>query len=108
MANISMRQNKYCKVKLISNIYNGNICIHANEDGKGVCKLFVVIVAFMAQLSSEIKDPAIGSTIVFDNVHLNLGDAYNPANGVFVAKVAGVYVFHLTVSSKPATSNNVS
>jgi len=62
----------------------------------------------MAELSPEIKDPAIGSTIVFDNVHLNLGDAYNPANGVFVANVAGVYVFHLTVSSPLATSNHVS
>jgi len=72
-----------------------------------VCNLFVVIVSFMAELSSEIKDPAIGSTIVFDNVHLNIGDAYNPANGVFVAKVAGVYVFHLTASSRPATSNHV-
>jgi len=70
--------------------------------------IVVVIVAFMAQLSSDIKDPAIGSTIVFDNVHLNLGDAYNPAKGVFVAKVAGVYVFHLTASSPPATGNHVS
>ena len=70
--------------------------------------LVVVIVAFRSELSSEIKDPAIGSTIVFDNVPLNLSDAYNPANGVFVAKVAGVYVFHLTASSPPATGNHVS
>jgi len=82
--------------------------MHANKDSKGICNLFVVIVAFMAELSSGIKDPAIGSTIVFDNVHMNLGDAFNPANGVFVAKVAGVYVFHLTVSTPLATSNHVS
>ncbi|XP_052790882.1 complement C1q-like protein 4 [Mya arenaria] len=64
-------------------------------------------VSFMAQLSAEVENPAIGRSIVFDDVLQNHGNSYNGNNGVFVAKVPGVYMFHLTASSKPATGNHL-
>ena len=48
-------------------------------------------VAFMAELSANLVDPNIGTTVVFDNVHTNVGDAYKPGPGVFISPLDGVY-----------------
>jgi len=53
-------------------------------------------IAFLAYLGSEINGTTVDQTIVFDDVHTNLGGAYNGITGMFTAPEAGTYVFSLT------------
>jgi hypothetical protein len=39
--------------------------------------------------------------LIFDNVRLNTGKAYQPAHGVFKAPINGTYVFFVTLSIPP-------
>ncbi|XP_022100032.1 collagen alpha-1(X) chain-like [Acanthaster planci] len=57
------------------------------------------VVAFMAQLGSShfIGNP--GDIIIFDNIEVNIGDAYDSGTGVFTCSVAGVYFFSVTFLS---------
>ena len=50
-------------------------------------------VAFLAELSKTIYNPANGRGVVFDLVHLNDGGAYDNIHGIFRAPVNGVYHF---------------
>ncbi len=43
--------------------------------------------------------PAVGSNIIFGNIGLNDGAAYNPASGIFTAPAGGVYEFSLSASA---------
>ncbi|XP_069108610.1 complement C1q tumor necrosis factor-related protein 3-like [Argopecten irradians] len=51
-------------------------------------------VAFSAELGSDLHSIAIGAPIVYSHVNLNLGNAYDNTDGIFVAPVAGVYCFY--------------
>ncbi|XP_052789067.1 heavy metal-binding protein HIP-like [Mya arenaria] len=64
-------------------------------------------VAFMAELSHDLKSFTKGATVVFDHTILNNGSRYNPSNGVFVAKAPGLYVFHLVATSRPGSGNHI-
>ena len=56
-------------------------------------------MAFLAELSKDLVNPAEDHTVVFDVIHLNDGNAYNNNNGIFTAPVAGVYHFTLELST---------
>jgi hypothetical protein len=47
--------------------------------------------AFEAKLCSTVVNP--GSPMIWESVLSNVGNGYNPANGVFTAPIAGTYVF---------------
>jgi hypothetical protein len=55
-------------------------------------------VAFHALLTHAIVDPAVGHTIVFDDVLTNIGNAYSKLHGVFTAPVNGTYMLNLVLS----------
>ncbi|CAC5367220.1 unnamed protein product [Mytilus coruscus] len=57
------------------------------------------IVAFSAYMSKTEDNPSSHHTLVFDIAQTNIGNAYNKYTGSFVAPVAGVYVFALTIYS---------
>ena len=57
---------------------------HAYESG---------IVAFYAQMSSDEQNPNAHHTLIFDNVHTNVGSGNNGVTGIFIAPQEGVYVF---------------
>lgn len=42
--------------------------------------------------------------IAFDNIISNLGNAYNPHAGVFIAPVSGIYLFSTSLLTYPETS----
>jgi len=60
-------------------------------------------IAFLATLSVHAHHLGANQNIAFDQVITNLGDAYNPHVGGFIAPVSGVYVFSTTLFSYPAT-----
>ena len=62
-------------------------------------------MAFLAELSKHLENPAKGVTVVFDVTHLNDGNAYNKTNGIFTAPAAGVYHFTLELSSADKATN---
>jgi hypothetical protein len=66
-------------------------------------------VAFMAQLTKHMVNPRQHTVVVFDAVLTNVGGAYKPSSGVFLAPVNGTYTIHLVASSSPkSTSEYVS
>ncbi|XP_060588636.1 complement C1q-like protein 2 [Ruditapes philippinarum] len=50
-------------------------------------------VAFYTQLSKDANRVGDHQTIVFDTVTTNVGNGYNPVDGIFTAPVDGIYVF---------------
>ncbi|KAL4230592.1 hypothetical protein ACF0H5_010969 [Mactra antiquata] len=57
-------------------------------------------IAFTAVLNHEVTNMGVDQNIVFDLVHTNIGNAYNPHHGTFVAPVTGVYVIHTTIFTR--------
>ncbi|KAJ8316353.1 hypothetical protein KUTeg_006367 [Tegillarca granosa] len=55
-------------------------------------------VAFMASLSHDLVNLAIGHRIVFDKVRLNEGNGYSNRRGTFVAPANGTYHFTLEIT----------
>ena len=54
-------------------------------------------VAFFASLTNTITYLGADQDIAFDNAVSNIGNAYHPNHGTFIAPVAGVYVFTATL-----------
>ena len=54
-------------------------------------------MAFFASLTTRPVHLGANQDIAFDNAVTNIGNAYNPHHGVFIAPVAGVYVFTVTL-----------
>uniref|UniRef100_K1Q3S1 Complement C1q tumor necrosis factor-related protein 3 n=1 Tax=Magallana gigas TaxID=29159 RepID=K1Q3S1_MAGGI len=59
----------------------------------------VVQVAFFVRLRDKITNHHLSTIMVFDDVQLNMGNAYDPHVGTFTAPVEGVYKFDLVLSS---------
>ncbi|XP_060593899.1 complement C1q-like protein 3 [Ruditapes philippinarum] len=62
-------------------------------------------VAFMAQLSKILVNPPQHTVVIFDSVLTNVGGAYKPSSGMFLAPVNGTYTIHLVASSTPKTTS---
>ncbi|XP_060579687.1 cerebellin-4-like isoform X2 [Ruditapes philippinarum] len=56
-------------------------------------------VAFFAKRNAHLQHASAHQTVIFDAIVTNLGNAYNSSAGVFVAPVAGTYVFSTTLIS---------
>ncbi|KAL3832055.1 hypothetical protein ACJMK2_023734 [Sinanodonta woodiana] len=56
-------------------------------------------VAFLVRQTNNAFPFSHGQTIIFDNLYANIGNGYNPHNGIFRAPVAGLYIVLLTVAS---------
>ncbi|OWF38118.1 Complement C1q-like protein 4 [Mizuhopecten yessoensis] len=56
-------------------------------------------VAFYAILAHENHDISQDSTIVFENIVINVGGHYSQFTGMFTSPLAGLYVFHWNVKS---------
>ncbi|XP_063408235.1 heavy metal-binding protein HIP-like [Mytilus trossulus] len=54
-------------------------------------------VAFHARLKNDLTSIGTNQPIVFNDVTLNNGNAYNSGDGIFITPVAGIYVFALSV-----------
>jgi hypothetical protein len=54
-------------------------------------------VAFTAGLSKSVDNLGAHQNIPFDHVETNIGNGYNPHEGVFTAPVSGLYVFHTSI-----------
>lgn len=50
-------------------------------------------VAFTAKLGAHATNLGLHQTIVFEQVHTNIGDAYAPDSGIFSAPTDGIYFF---------------
>lgn len=61
-------------------------------------------VAFTAILTHSMTNLGPNQNIVFDHVESNFGNGYNSHHGVFVAPVAGIYVFYASLLSGSGTS----
>ncbi|WAR12003.1 HIP-like protein [Mya arenaria] len=56
-------------------------------------------VAFKAHLSQKMVSPAPNQRIIFDDVQLNIGNAYHGNLGGFIAPVNGTYLFSVSICS---------
>jgi outer membrane protease len=51
------------------------------------------LIAFACRRNPSSGDVSLNDDIVFNNVQVNIGSAYNNSNGRFTAPVAGTYLF---------------
>ncbi|XP_053404861.1 heavy metal-binding protein HIP-like [Mercenaria mercenaria] len=58
-------------------------------------------IAFLAELTTSMSGSSF--RVYFRNVKLNLGNAYIPHHGLFIAPLNGTYLFAITACSKPST-----
>ncbi|XP_052766201.1 uncharacterized protein LOC128221143 [Mya arenaria] len=63
----------------------------------GYCTKHKII--FRATLSAQSLALTAGKTAVFDTVHANFGNAYNPINGIFTPPLNGTYVFQFSMGN---------
>ena len=57
----------------------------------------VPVIAFHATLKTDQQHTGLHQSVAFDNVITNIGGAYNPHFGTFIAPVPGVYVFYTKI-----------
>lgn len=55
--------------------------------------------AFFAYLKNDLVNPAVGTTIVFDEIVTNVGRDYDPTHGVYSAPINGSYHFAVSAAS---------
>jgi hypothetical protein len=60
----------------------------------------------MAELSTNVTDPAIDFTIAFDKMHTGVGHWYSSHSGKFTAPYSGVYSFNLVAFSPTKTATD--
>lgn len=56
-------------------------------------------VAFRTELSKDVGTVSSNNVIIFDEVDLNLGNAYDSRHGVFTAPVNGTYLFSMALGN---------
>lgn len=62
------------------------------------------VIAFHASLKTHLRNVPVKTIIKFEKVHLNKGNDYDPATGVFTAPEDGVYSFAWSfITSKGGT-----
>nr|XP_022294209.1 complement C1q tumor necrosis factor-related protein 3-like [Crassostrea virginica] len=71
-----------------------------------VLKAKDVSVAFYAYLANDLVNLTARTSLTFSGIRTNVGDAYDPAHGVFVAPVSGTYNFAFTGSAQPQSQDH--
>ena len=56
-------------------------------------------VLFSAYKSSSESGISTKVTIRFDSTYINIGDHYHTEDGIFIAPVSGIYMFHWTIAT---------
>ncbi|XP_052765921.1 multimerin-2-like [Mya arenaria] len=75
---------------------------HARRDVQKIRQIEVgTAVAFLATMFNQNEHTGTNQPLVFERVVTNIGGAYNPHFGTFLAPVNGVYVFTVTLLSSP-------
>ncbi|KAL3832059.1 hypothetical protein ACJMK2_023738 [Sinanodonta woodiana] len=64
-------------------------------------------IAFLARQTNTEFPFSHGQTVIFDNLYANVGNAYNPHNGIFRAPVAGLYIILFTVAAEGARTPDI-
>lgn len=83
--------------KLNDDVNSLNLYISGLSTGLNKCVASTnETIAFHALLSGQLTHLRIGQTIIFSKVMLNLGGAYHPQHGLFVATIRGIYIFSLS------------
>ncbi|XP_053386491.1 complement C1q and tumor necrosis factor-related protein 9A-like [Mercenaria mercenaria] len=67
------------------------------ETGHDIRTLNSDVIGFTAVLKEHAIDLPTGSTIVYDNVYYNAGNAYDTSTGVFTCPRSGLYLFYINV-----------
>ncbi|XP_053383564.1 complement C1q-like protein 4 [Mercenaria mercenaria] len=63
-------------------------------------------VAFSAYLTGDMTSVQSYRIIIFNEVQINIGEAYNGKTGIFVCRTPGVYVFFWVTTNKDRTYMN--
>ena len=71
-----------------------------------VLKAKDVSVAFYAYLANDLVNLTARTSLTFSGIRTNVGNAYDPAHGVFVAPVSGTYNFAFTGSAQPQSQDH--
>ncbi|XP_062598318.1 complement C1q-like protein 4 [Saccostrea cucullata] len=77
--------------------------IDPERDGQRVARIVppststISSIAFYSYLSKNSGPITAHHTLVYDVSHINRGNGYNKNDGIFIAPVSGVYVFHFSV-----------
>ncbi|XP_045186594.1 complement C1q tumor necrosis factor-related protein 3-like [Mercenaria mercenaria] len=61
-------------------------------------------VAFRTELSKDLGSISSNHVVIFDEVDLNLGSAYDPWHGIFNAPVNGTYLFSMALANPASHS----
>ncbi|XP_052073448.1 heavy metal-binding protein HIP-like [Mytilus californianus] len=61
-------------------------------------------VAFHVNLKKDLRNLTPNAVVIFDQVVLNIGEAYNSSNGLFTCPEDGVYSFTWTALTSPNNS----
>jgi len=64
-------------------------------------------VAFFATNQASQGNLGINQNIIFEDVSLNLGNAYRPGHGLFIVPRAGIYMFSATLLTKHINTEEV-
>jgi hypothetical protein len=63
------------------------------------CSNKTPIIAFRTELSKDLGTVSSNHVVIFDEVDLNLGNAYDPRHGIFTAPVNGTYLFSMALGN---------
>ncbi|XP_061188590.1 complement C1q-like protein 2 [Saccostrea echinata] len=74
--------------------------------GFGIPGFNTTLVAFSALYGSDMAGISTGYILKFSSVITNLGNYYNPTDGIFVAPVHGLYMFQWTMICYTSGSNS--
>ncbi|XP_061180238.1 complement C1q tumor necrosis factor-related protein 3-like [Saccostrea echinata] len=81
-----------------------NMC-KSREPGKRASNPSSPVIAFSAYLSSDVHPLATNEAIIYNNVQLNEGNAYNAHVGRFQAPIGGIY--HFVASAQSYSSDYI-
>ncbi|XP_061188589.1 complement C1q-like protein 2 [Saccostrea echinata] len=77
--------------------WKDQVNLTSNRTSGGIPVFNSTPVAFCARFKNDHGGISVGFILKFDVVITNLGNHYNPTDGIFIAPVHGVYMFYWTM-----------